>query len=40
METMEEVLEIALEGDLPSLQKLKGGYPKDDKDAPEGPLMH
>ncbi len=40
VETMEEVLEIALEGDLPSLQKLKGGYPKDDKDAPEGPLMH
>ncbi len=40
VETMDEVLEIALEGELPSLQKLKGGYPKDDKDAPEGPLMH
>jgi len=39
VETMEEVLEIALEGDLPSLQKLKGGYPKDDKDAPEGSVM-
>jgi len=40
VDTIEEVLEIALEGDLPSLQKLKNRYPKDDKDAPDDSLMH
>jgi ATP-dependent Lon protease len=39
VETMDEVLQIAPEGDLPNLGKLKDGYPKD-KGAPEDSLMH
>ena len=34
VDTMDEVLKIALEGDLPNLDKIKEGLPKD-KDAPE-----
>jgi ATP-dependent Lon protease len=39
VETMDDVLQIALEGDLPNLDKLKDGYPKD-KDVSEDSLMH